>query len=182
MGMKARLMARQLSNSGAAEKLTQILASLEREQLEAAQEMEDAHEINHIGTLPDVEDRQEALMELLQAVVTGEFGEFWDENVLPSLVDEPERAASYRDMDTDAWEEQMGRWADTYRNQGATGSDRDLAEFHVRETFGSELEEFEAQIVDWNPGAEVEQLFAGNFRAVRDSMYKTAEIAGGDDE
>ncbi len=175
-GMKKRMM-NQLLDSGMTEHLTSVLARAEHELLTTAKRMEEAHGTETLGDLPTVEERQAALKRLIEALVTDSVDEVWIEQIAPALLDAPEKAAGYLGMSEDEWADQMERWAETYRENGATGDDRALAEHHVQSTFGVDLDTFEDRVVNWERGAEAERIFAGNFRAVRNAMENVTEEA-----
>ncbi len=175
-GMKQRMM-NQLLDSGMTENLTSVLARAEHELLTTAKRMEAAHGTDTLGDLPTVEERQAALKRLIEALVTDSVDEVWIEQVAPALLDDPEKAEAYLAMDDDEWADQIERWAEFYRENGADGDDRALAEHHVQRTFGVDLETFEDRVVNWERGEEAERIFAGNFRAVRRSMEEVTEEA-----
>jgi len=175
-GMKQRMM-NQLLDSGMTENLTSVLARAEHELLTTAKRMEEAHGTDTLGDLPTVEERQAALKRLIEALVTDSVDEVWIEQVAPALLDDPEKAEAYLAMEDDEWTDQIERWAEFYRENGADGDDRALAEHHVERTFGVDLETFEDRVVNWERGEEAERIFAGNFRAVRRSMEEVTEVA-----
>ena len=175
-GMKQRMM-NQLLDSGMTENLTEVLASAENELLTTAKRMEEAHGTETLGELPTVEERQAALKRLIEALVTDSVDDVWMEQIAPALLENPEKAEGYLGMETEDWEAQIQRWAEFYRSKGASGDDRELAEHHVQQTFGVDLETFEERVVDWSSGEEAERIFAGNFRAVRNSMEQVTEVA-----
>lgn len=175
-GMKQRMM-NQLLDSGMTENLTEVLASAENELLTTAKRMEEAHGTETLGELPTVEERQAALKRLIEALVTDSVDDVWMEQIASALLDNPEKAESYLAMDDDEWEDQIESWADHYRSQGGDLDDRVLADYHVQQQFGVDLETFEERVVDWSRGEEAERIFAGNFRAVRNSMERVTEVA-----
>ncbi len=175
-GMKQRMM-NQLLDSGMTESLTSVLARAEHELLTTAKRMEKAHGVETLGELPTVEERKHALKRLIEALVTDSVDDVWLEQIGPVLLDDPEKAESYIGMSDDDWADQIQRWAEFYRENGADGDDRALAEHHVERTFGVDLETFEDRVVNWERGEEAERIFAGNFRAVRRSMEEVTEVA-----
>lgn len=179
--------AKKLLGTEAFDKLTAVIAQVENELLQAAIRLEEATGERRIGDPPSVDARKEALKGLIEAIVTDSFEDVWLEEVAPTFVDKPEKVEQYLGMDADAWESQIERWGETYRNAGAEGSDRALADAHVQDQFGVDLAEFEQRVIEFNPGAEAERLFAANFRAVRQTIDRVAEEqrdadAGGTEE
>jgi hypothetical protein len=136
-----------------------------------------AHGVETLGELPTVEERKHALKRLIESLVTDSVDDVWLEQIGPVLLDDPEKAESYLGMSDDKWADQIQRWAEFYRENGADGDDRALAEHHVERTFGVDLETFEDRVVNWECGEEAERIFAGNFRAVRRSMEEVTEVA-----
>ena len=175
-GMKKRMM-NELLGSSVSDSLTRVLAEAEHELLTTAKRMEEAHGTDTLGDLPTVDDRQAALQGLIEALVTDSVDDVWLDQVAPALLDAPEKAESYLGMADDEWADQIVKWAEFYRDQGAEGSDRALAEHHVQRTFGVDLDTFEDRVVNWERGEEAERIFAGNFRAVRRSMETVTEEA-----
>lgn len=173
-GMKKRMLGA-LLESEASSKLTGIIAQVEHELLEAAKPIDDALELGYVDRVPDVEDRADALKTLLEAVATDNMERVWCVEILPEIVDDPKRAEQYVGMESDEWQAQIERWADAYREQGATGTDRALARHHVNDVFGCEFDVFEDRVVGFSRGEEAERLFAANFRAVREVLDAAAE-------
>lgn len=175
------MVAQQLADSDAVEKMTEAYATVERRQLRAACDLADAVGISRPETLPPVEDRQRALQALLKAVVTDSFEEFWADEIGASLYDSapPARLVGVG-RESDAWTEQIETWADRIRESAGDvdATDRELANIACREVYGTDLDEFESEVVELDRGAAVNQLFAGNFRAARHLMERaTEEIA-----
>jgi len=169
-----------LLETDAMDHLTRVLAQSEHELLQAAQALDEAHGNDTIQNVPNIEERQAALKSLLRALVTESLDDVWIEEIAPELLDNPDRAKEYLGMDAEKWDAQRERWADSYRENGADGTDEQLAAYHVRQTFGVDMEEFEDRVVNWNAGEEAEDLFAGNFRACVTAMRRAAEAAGVD--
>ncbi|MFC7069497.1 hypothetical protein [Halobaculum lipolyticum] len=164
-----------LKDMGMIGNLTSIMASAEHEVLTAAKRLEDAQGGDTLGDVPPVEMRKESLEALIDALVAGEVDELWRENVAPELLDTTDGVEKYRAMEDDDWEAQIERWADSYREGGAEGSDRALAAHHVTGKWGVSLATFEERVVNWNRGTVAERLFASNFRAACDVMHRTAD-------
>lgn len=162
-------------NSGEVDELTTAIAESERELLDAAKRLEAATDTDNLGPIPTVEQRQEGLKGLIQALASGTFRDDWLDDIAPQLLDTTDGVAAYMEMDSSEWEAQVARWADSYRENGAEGSDRALADTHIQSKWGVNIETFEERIVTWDRGEEAERLFAGNFRAARDTMHEVAE-------
>lgn len=132
------------------------------------------------------DERQEVLKDLFQAQVQGDLQTFYVEHVMADRADQPEKAAKYLDMDADEWADRKDQWAEKYRDAGA-GEEippRALAEKHVRDVFGVDLDEFEQNVVEWDPGDVMRQVLAGNIRTARNGIRLCRESVeeGGSDE
>ncbi|WP_435119106.1 hypothetical protein [Halolamina sp. C58] len=167
-----------LLESEAASGLTTVIAEIENELLVAAEPVDAAMGTGIIGEIPDVERRKEAIQDILKAIATDSVRDVWTEQYLPVLVDNPEKAENHVGKDAETWEAQIEAWAEAWRENGAEGSDRELAEIHVREVFGVDLDTFETRVVEFDSSEEAERLFASNFRAVRDVLDAAAEEVG----
>lgn len=178
-GMKKRMLSK-LMDSDAATNLTGIIAEVENELLHAAKPLDDELGTGHIDRVPAVEERRDALKALLEAVATDSMKEVWVVEILPEIVENPDKAEQYVGMgaESEAWEAKQAKWADGWRSRGAEGSDRALAEHHVPDTFGTDLETFEDRVVGFEPGEEAERLFAANFRAVKRVLEDAAGEVG----
>jgi len=170
-----RKMMAKLKEMGAIDHLTGIIAGAEHEVLTAAKRLEDATDQDVIGEVPAIEMRRESLEAMIDAMAGGSFDDLWLENVAPELLDTTDGVEGYLGMDGDEWKSQIGRWAETYRNSGAEGSDRALAEHHVRNKWGVDLATFEERVVEFDGGEAAERLFAGNFRAACTVMHNAAD-------
>lgn len=167
-----------LLDSDAAHGLCTVIAEVEHELLEAAEPVDAAMGSGHIDQIPTVEARTEAIRQVLEAIATDSVRDVWEEEYLPVLVDNPEKARKHVGKGSEEWDRQLESWANGWRDRGADGSDRALAEHHVRDVFGVDLETFERRIVGFDAGEEAERLFASNFRAVRDVLDAAAEEVG----
>lgn len=179
--MKRRVLSQLLESEGI-DKMTWILAAAENELLETAVRLEEAQDLDHIRgeDLPSIGARQDALKSLLGALANGDMETVFVEDIAPSLLDTTDGIDEYVGMDADEWSDQIERWADAYRDAAPESSDRELAAHHVRSKWGTDLATFEDRVVEFDAGAEAERLFAGNLRAVRETMDRAADAAGGE--
>lgn len=161
-----------LDSTDLAETMTRLITGLETEILSEVADLEDALGVEHIEELPDEDERQEVLKDLFQAQVQGDLETFYVEHVMADRADQPEKAAKYLDMDADEWADRKDQWAEKYRDAGAGEeiADRTLAEKHVRDVFGVDLDEFEQNVVEWDPGDVMRQVLAGNIRTARNGI------------
>lgn len=169
-----------LLDSGAVSNLTLVMAQAEHELLTAAHRLDTAADLGTgISEPVAVKDRQGALKALLEALVSDSFEDVWMDEVGCEILDEPDRARQYLGIGADEFDAQITRWADSYRDAGAAGGDLELAEHHVRETFGVSLDTFADRVAGFDRGAEAERLFAGNFRTVRAVIDAATDAAEG---
>jgi len=173
---------RLIRNSETIEPVTEILAGLEAGLLTAAARRTQAADIEGgVGKVPDEEARAEQLEGLIEASMNGTLGEFWIDEVASEHLEAPDTAKEYIGMDAEEWDAQLGRWADAYREQlpegsdGRKDSDRSLAEHHVREVFGVDLETFEREIVEWDESEGLRKLMVGPTRTARDTFNQVTE-------
>lgn len=178
--MKRKLLSK-LLNSDAAMNLTGVLATVENELLTSAKAVDDALETGRIDTVPEVEDRREALLSLLQAIATDSMQDVWVAEQLSEFVDDPDAAERHVGVDAETWDQRKTAWAEMWRDAGAEGSDDALAAHHVQETFGCDLTTFEDRVVGFDSSREAERLFAANFRAVKDVLDAAADQVGDDE-
>jgi len=176
-----RKVMQKLKNEGVIANLTAVIADAECEILTAAKRLDDATGQGIIESVPDREERRDDLGALVEALGKNEMPELWIENVAPELLDTTDGIEGYLGMDADEWEAQIERWADFYRENGSEGSDRALADHHIRGKWGVDIETFEQRVVEWSQGKAAERLFAANFRAAVTVMHGAAdELEGAD--
>lgn len=178
---QARKLAGHLVDSEAVEGLCNVIATVERAQLEAVQDLHDAVDVEMIDSLPDVDDRRDELQSLIAAMMGGDL-----EEQIPDLVDAPaDEIEPYVAMDADEWDDQIEEWARTYRER-APGeldqSDRDLADQHVRTKWGLDLATFERLIVNFDAAETAEFVFTGNLKAVERGIERATEEVSDVDE
>jgi hypothetical protein len=174
-------MAKNPAESEQIQALVHIIAQLEHRQIERVEELHDALDIDAIERTKGQDEREEQLLGLVEALASGDLQGYWLEEVAGEHIENPDDAAPYLGLDQDAWEKQIKKWADQYRETAPDVaekySDRELAKSHVATKFGVSIDEFEREIVDWSGGEALESLLASNFRAVEGGIEAaTAEI------
>lgn len=170
-----------------AQALVDIIVELEFSQLRGVEELHDALDIDALDVQKGRDDRREQLLAVIEAVAPGgpDLETMWFEEVAGEHVDNPERAQSYAGLDEDEWTEQIESWADTWRghlDNADAMTDRELAAVHVDRRFGVSLEEFEANVVEFDRGEALETLLASNFEAVEHGIQTAAREAQADDQ
>jgi hypothetical protein len=178
--LKEQMVAQQVAESEAVTAIAGMVAQLEHEHLRAACDLADAVGNDHPDALPSPEARQDSLRRLIVAVATGEFGEFWVEE-LASGEFEAAPPAEWVGMgtDSDEWADEVARLADWVRSQhdDVDATERELAALACRHKFGVGLDAVESQVVGLTQSAEVQRLLRGNFDAARGLVDEaTAEI------
>jgi len=155
-------MAKRFFESEMFESYLWVFAQRERQLVERVRRLEDAHGVDHIEEIPEPGERVLQVRDFAGAMVSGDAPEWGVENL--GVVDNPEEAVEYVDMDADAWSEQQTKWAEALRETGEEGEDEELADRYVRARFGVSLEEFESVVVEWDDEdrqALVEEVLAG---------------------
>jgi hypothetical protein len=178
--LKEQMVAEQVANSEAVTAIAGMVAQLEHEHLRAACDLADAVGQDHPDELPAPEARQDSLRRLIVAVATGEFGDFWVDE-LESGEFEAAPPAEWVGMgtDSDEWADEVERLAEWVRQQheDVDATERELAALACRHKFGVGLEAVESQVVGLNTSTEVQRLLRGNFDAARGIIESaTAEI------
>lgn len=174
-GAQQRLIKRAVENYGAADAMAEIIAGFEMELLEEIALLHEELDVEYLETLPDEEQRKEALTDLATSKLAGDGEGWYVEYSLQEHLEDAEDAKAYLGLDEDDWTEQVETWADLYRDRGAEGGDRELAALHVERKFDVSLEEFEARVVGWDEAEMLEQQIAGNFQVARDAVRAARE-------
>ena len=161
-----------IKNTDLAATLSRLIAGLETEILAEVEALQDALDVDHIEEVPDPEERQAALTRLTEAQVKGDLHGFYVEEILADRLDNPDRAKDYLELDAEEWLARIEGWADRYREAGASEEipDRRLAEQHVREVWGVDIEEFETNVVEFDGSDLMRRVLAGNMRTARDGI------------
>lgn len=157
-----RQAAKQFLEGEAAEAVLRVLTTIEQRLLEAVVEQHDVLNLDGAGAVPDRDDRAAELRQLWLAKAEGRFPAWWVETYAD--VEHPGEAVQYAGLDADAWAEQLATWADRYREAGVDGSDRLLANSHIKTRYGVGLEAFEEEVVEWSAerqSRELQRIMAG---------------------
>lgn len=144
---------------GAAEAIAGGVAEIERAQAEAVLALAESHGFDLDVRVPDPERRKNTLLEGANELSTGDGIEWYIKFAYGNRLDNPEKAAEFRDLDP-------GSWTDEEREQSA--------EF-IRETFGVELDWFVSEIVGLDQRQVVRELFTANLEAIEFAIRDAAE-------
>lgn len=137
-----------------------------------AEAIDSAHETAGTGEQlqHDPEERMNSLLSLADAVADQRVQQWWFENVGAYVLDQPDRAQGYVGLSGQEWREQLRRWYDQYHEAGVVDTPLgeatpaeigDVADRHIRETFGVSLREFVAMVVNWDRGEQLEAVMIG---------------------
>lgn len=164
--------------------LITILVELEHRQLEAVEELHESMEVDGIDNQSDRETRKAQLLDLADAVANGEFQEWWFDRIIGGHIENPDDARPYAGLSEDEWEEQIERWAESWRSRAPEefreDSDRDIARLHVERKFGVSLDAFEREVVNWERKDALRTVLAGNFEAVEQGIQAATAAAEAD--
>ncbi|WP_459194706.1 hypothetical protein [Halosimplex sp. J119] len=168
--------------------LVHILVTLEYRQLRAVEELHDALDIDGVDIQGAQEEREDQLLDLVDAIASREFKDWWFTEVAGDRLDDVDDAMGYAGLgvDSEDWEEQKQTWASVWRDRAGDEfedkTDEDLARLHVERKFGVSLREFEREVVGWTRKEAMRTILAGNFEAVEDGIQAaTATVEGGEE-
>jgi hypothetical protein len=161
-----------------------IIASLERDQRTAIQDLAEAVDGADVPEdLPDEEARLHQLCDAIPVLLSGG-GPFalWVEHEAPEEFDQ-ETAARYVGIDSETWTEQVELWAAAYRERIDAGahSDRALANVHTCNRFGMELDRFETEVVGFDAREYLRSFVAGPLEENTAAIKAITETAEGDE-
>jgi hypothetical protein len=162
---------------GLVQALATGLAEMEHAQADALRELADATGAEIDVEVPDPEDREQLLLDGIEAAADGSAIEWWLRE--RHGYEDAAAAAEYAEMDAAQWSDQIGRWAEFYRSKGygSDTTDRELAGQHVRQSFGVDLDQFERDVVELDKRQVVRELLAGNLEAVEYGVREAAQQA-----
>jgi hypothetical protein len=169
-------MAKRFFESEMFESYLWVFAQRERQLVERVRRLEEAHGVDHIEEIPEPGERVLQVKDFAGAMVSGDAPEWGVENL--GVVDNPDEAVEYVDMDGEAWSEQKAEWADLLRENDEEGDEEELADRYVRARFGVPLAEFERAVVEWDDKDRqtlVEEVLAGGFDLVGEGVDRVLD-------
>jgi len=186
MGLQKQAMKRMVSDPEENEQIrayASILAGIEREQREGmralAEELDADPDALDLDQPPDPEERVTELAEAVGAHVVGDAWTLYVDQLAPDKLKNADRASQFAGLDADEWDAQIEKWADGFRERAgdavADRTDRDLADVHVYETFGVDLDTFEKEIVGFEPGRVFQTVVAGPLETHTEGIWKLAD-------
>lgn len=126
------------------------------------------------------QDRSQQLLDVADAVTDRRFKEWW----FQELVEKPDVAENYVGLDGDEWHEQLRSWYITYYDAGlveepvdqaSPGRIGEVADRHIRETFGISLQEFVGLVVNWDRSRVMDQVLSSQTRYHTQLIHRLAE-------
>ncbi|MEA5388347.1 hypothetical protein VB779_15745 [Haloarculaceae archaeon H-GB11] len=179
---------KELTNPHESERLNavaEVFAEIERAQRAAVMDQRDALDLDAEDGVEriDAEERKTEVVDLVDAYTPGgrSLADVWLERCAPDAldVDDPTTLGHYAEMSGEEWEQQISRWADSYRAQ-APGTldetDRELADHHVEGQWGVSLDRFEAEVVEFDRQRALTDLLAGPSEATEQAVKTNTEV------
>lgn len=173
-------MAQDPQNSEVAQSVASILAHYEHDLLGAVEDLHRALGMEDPLTVDQTpEDRVEKLLKLAEVAAGGEFETYWFGDV--AGFENPETVASFAGLSEDEWADQMDNWAADYRQKApeefADQSDREVVAWHVEETYGVPLAEWEREVVGYSRRGALRAALGGNIAAGIDGVRRATQHA-----
>lgn len=162
------------TSSDQVQALTTVIATLEHRQLAAVEDLHDGLGLDGLEVGRSVEERQQQLLALVDALASGRFEAWWFEEVVAEHIENHEDARPYAGLSPEEWADQQAAWAETYRERAGDrfedASTEELARMHVERKFGVSLGEFEREVVEYDRRRTLQTVLAGNFEAVEQGI------------
>jgi hypothetical protein len=173
-----KMAAKQIVQSEEAQRYAYALANIEADQLDGAIRQAEAAGIEHPEREWSVEQRATVLLDIMRAVFSGRFGEWWVETFGPVEFDSvPPAEWVGVGTDSEVWQSQLNDWAARVRERhpDVEATDRELASLACKNVYGVPLERIEETVVEMDQGAEVRRRLGGNFATARDLHRRVTE-------
>lgn len=162
--------------------LAGVFATIEMEQRERLQEHAEAvgadPEAVGLGEDIDKEERIDAICAALAARMSGDPWQLWLDHVAPAGFENGERAKRYAG-DVGKYEASKAAWVEEYRANDAVPtdgvSDDEIAEQHVSDVFGVDLDTFEEEVVGWSAAETFETVVVGGLVDNTDAIPQLTE-------
>jgi len=173
-------MAQDPKNSEMARSFASIIAHLEHDLLDAVEDLHDAQGIEDgVEVNQTVEERVDALLEVAEAAAGGDFETYWFGEVAD--FENAEDVASFAGLSEEDWHDQMDEWVAHYRDKApeefVDQGDREVVAWHVEETYGVPLAEFEREVVNYTRQMALRSALAGNIGAGIEGVRMAARHA-----
>jgi len=162
--------------------LADVFTGIESEQAQALATAYQAAGLKApVAVNPDA--RRQQILDVADAVAGQQFGDWWWSEIAPQVLDRPEKARGYVGLDGDEWHDQLRRWYRTYHEAGVVNEPLDeadrgrlceVADRHIRETFGCSLRDFVEDVINWSEGRAGQQLLAGQLQHHTQMIHRLA--------
>ncbi|MWG32966.1 hypothetical protein [Halomarina oriensis] len=162
-----------------------ILSELERDNRVAVREHVDALAMEGIDVdaelspLPEEDERVATIRETVRALVDGEAAVWGLWCAAGPEEFDGEKASDFVGLDTEEWEAKQTQWGDLYRENGGEtfsgATDREIADVHLQETFGMDVDEFEERVIGWTKADALDDLVAGPSRQTTAVLEQATE-------
>ncbi len=181
MGMKRAVQAIDPADHPLFQSLADVISSIEYEQAQAISQCVDAADMD-IPVQHDREKRRRELLDIAEATAEQDLAPYWFAEVVD--IEAPEQAAEYVGYDGQQWRDQLETWYEQYRQMGVVDAPLSeanradlghIAAMHVQESFGLELDEFVAGVINWDRGMALETLLAGPIRSYTGVITQLAD-------
>lgn len=158
-----------------------ILTGIEHDQARAVKRLTDAADVD-LDVNHQPEARREQLLDVAESLGNNDLASLWFEDVLD--VDQADMIQNYIGLSGDEWREQLETWYRQYREMGIVDdpieeADRadigHVAQLHVSEAFGMDLNEFVAGVINWDKGAVLEEMLVGPTRDYTRTIHLVAD-------
>jgi len=161
-------MAQDPHDSEMARSFASIIAHLEHDLLDAVEDLHDALGVEDgVEVDQTVEERVDALLNVADAAAGGDFEAYWFGEV--AGFENPEEVADFAKFGEEEWHDQIDDWEARYRRKAPEEfedkSAREIAAWHVEETFGVPLAEFEREVIGYTRRGALKAALAGNLTA-----------------
>ena len=143
-----------------------MLALVEKRNIEATAHLLDAVDSDAEMQIPDIETRQEQLLDVFDAAMSQQLDQWWLDNVAADHMDNVEQAADLLGIGTEseAWDQQKQEWRQTHVEAGTVEPDESteaITQRHVQAVFDVSLDRFEEEVIDWNEQEQLQSLLVG---------------------
>jgi hypothetical protein len=179
---------RELTNphdSDRVQAVAEVLTEIERAQRAAVMDQRETLDVDPGDGVDriDPEERKTEVCDLVDAYTPGgpSLVDIWLERCAPDGldVDDPTTLSHYVEMSAEEWEQQITRWADSYRAQ-APGklkeTDRQVAAQHVEAQWGIPLDRFESEVVEFDRREALTDLLAGPSKTTEQAIERNTEV------
>lgn len=186
-GMARQMLSRvNIADRPDARRIARERATREQQLVAATTKIADSQGVDHNLTEIDPETREEELLEAIDATLSQEFPQWWWDRYGESLTDSPEEARDCVALSADEWTDRMRGWHEGYHDRGIVDTPpeaadeetiRETAARHVEAAHGMTLDEFEDEVLDWDPREHLRIILAGPVDACITTLNRVGDDA-----